>query len=123
MIVYVDGKPIFVQNPAKTTQNEPDNTAKPVKTIRESTMSSLQSKKPVAKIPYLLALAANSAASNHRQQQIQKFQHQNFKLLSNESSLKETNNNKHSETKPDQEYLQLVSLFKQKNEKLFNPLI
>ena len=121
MIVYVDGKPIFVQNPAKTTaQNEPDNTAKPVKSIRESTMSSLQSKKPVAKIPYLLALAANSAASNHRQQQ--KFQQQNLKQLSHESSLKESNN-KHSETKPDQEYLQLVSLFKQKNEKLFNPLI
>jgi hypothetical protein len=90
----------------------------------------------VAKIPYLLAAAA--AASNHRKQptqQTQAYKNQFMstnKILSSEcarSSCYTLINSNHlimkssKELNKEQEYIQLVSLLKQKNEKLFNPLV
>lgn len=111
MVVYVDGKPIFVQNPKgsnlpQQTQQQQDATKLPqnllnTKSSRTTKIKSIeqqQPNQPIAKIPYLLAAAAAAAASNRCTMQ---------------SAKKEKN---------DHEYQQVVSMFKQKNEKLFNPL-
>lgn len=155
MVVYVDGKPIFVQNPkvqqssneealkefheTKTSSGQKSNTRQS-KSKKSSSASYLN--KPVAKIPYLLAAAAAAAASNHRKQQQLQTQMQQSQPKSTTSSaglrLLESTNEcirsigcsfddtsntpKIKEIKHDQEYLQLVSMFKQKNEKLYNPL-
>ena len=127
MIVYVDGKPIFVQNPTvQTTSSSSSADNDQHKREKKPVDKSLKESKPVAKIPYLLAAAAAAAASNHRQhqQQMQKFQQQNLRLLSTDESSAESNlKSSINNFKPDQEYLNIVSMFKQKNEKLFNPLI
>lgn len=131
MIVYVDGKPIFVQNPTVQATSTSMSTSSSVdhdknQKHKKPVEKSLKESKPVAKIPYLLAAAAAAAASNHRQhqQQMQKFQQQNLRLLStNESTAESKLKNSINNFKPDQEYLNIVSMFKQKNEKLFNPLI
>lgn len=112
MVVYVDGKPIFVKNP-KINASESNDAQVPRTSHSRLSKNKNQSSanKPVAKIPYLLAAAAAAAASN--QGKIESTQtinnQQNSKLLRQES-------------KQDQDYLQLVSMFKQKNEKLHNPL-
>jgi len=50
---------------------------------------------------------------------MQKFQQQNLRLLStNESTAESKLKNSINNFKPDQEYLNIVSMFKQKNEKL-----
>ncbi|CAF1022357.1 unnamed protein product [Brachionus calyciflorus] len=144
MVVYVDGKPIFVQNP-KSKESEITDSSKDAQVPKASINSksnSRQSKskthstslnKPVAKIPFLLAAAAAAAASNHRKhQQIMTPPHipepTSLHLSSDEcirpASYDHTSaqSYKPKEFKHDQEYLQLVSMFKQKNEKLYNPL-
>lgn len=181
MIVYVDGKPIFVQNPKLANSNnqnsfhnnkdnhvlvnnsteniEFDVGNKKQKQSRKSSKNSSTSvNKPIAKIPYLLAAAAAAAASNHRkqqqqqqllqqqQQQLIQQQQNNFQKVqynTNQKVIINTNdttsrnsstaltvnpgisNNEtcKKELKQDQEYLQLVSMLKQKNEKLYNPLL
>jgi hypothetical protein len=120
MVVYVDGKPIFVQNPKgntgppqslqqKISQSEEhtnnkiaDTTTTTTETSKQirSTKIKPQQQQPITKIPYLLAAAAAAAASNPNRCTI--------------GALKKEKN--------DHEYQHLVSLFKQKNEKLFNPL-
>lgn len=173
MVVYVDGKPIFVQKPktpnnqTNSVPNEQSNDVLKIKTFQKRTpklasesdktlmgsrpkaslSKSAQNSAPVAKIPYLLARAAAAAASSHRQQQasnMQKYQHQQSSSSSsrviclggNGSTTAKPNlsgNSKRApavgagsniELKHDQEYLQLVSMLRQKNEKLlFNPQI
>jgi len=90
----------------------------------------LKVKQPVAKIPYLLAAAAAAAASNHHQQHynMQKYQQQNSRIISDNDRFKKpqsgTSSNFVRDLKQDQEYMQLVSMLKQKNEKLlFDPQI
>lgn len=170
MVVYVDGKPIFVQNPKTTSDqtnsvpNEQSNDVLKIKTFQKrthklanesdktlglrpkaSSSKSAQNSAPVAKIPYLLARAAAAAASSHRQQQasnMQKCQHQESSsssarvichggngsttakpILSGNSKRAPTGGS-NIELKHDQEYLQLVSMLRQKNKKLlFNPQI
>ena len=162
MVVYVNGKPIFVQNPksennslldinnncsvSKVIENEkPKIKAYQPRKVIQSTKSSPQNR-PVAKIPYLLAAAAAAAASNHRKQEhnMLKYQQQNSRIISYDSTknsaqrsntpsaLKGSTKSQTGSTpvkpvkelKQDQEYLQLVSMLKQKNEKLlFNPQI
>jgi hypothetical protein len=158
MVIYVDGKPIFVQNPKTeaSIQNETPAVMGTTSSTRlyrsrgdsphSSTSSSASetsglmlgqsNSKPVAKIPYLLAAAAAAAASNHRklQQQIHQFPKGNYingtaSSRSNGTGIKSAKSSGSStqqqtnEIKHDQEYMQLVSMFKQKNEKLsFNPL-
>ena len=76
------------------------------------------------KIPYLLAAAAAAAASNHRQsQQLDKF-HQS-QILVSQNSINDSceKNNLKKDSKQDQEYLHIVSMLKEKNEKHFNPLV
>jgi hypothetical protein len=155
MVVYVDGKPIFVQNPklADTSNPQTDvaktNGGVEVKTNQKSSSGRPKSNtsmpkstsfpgtstcKPVAKIPYLLAAAAAAAASNHRKTQQNQTtniinSNANTKLVSNDCArsssylLTPSNPNKIKDLKQDQEYMQLVSLLRQKNEKLFNPLL
>jgi hypothetical protein len=172
MVVYVDGKPIFVESSklkqpssesttnsvklnhkliqfAKT--NKLDSTAptvssssSPVKLntgLHSSTsLPSTPNNKPVTKIPYLLAAAA--AASNNRKLK------QSSKLVLSDCARSScyliNNNNTQSKIKDstsllsntssdasssfstirqDHEYNQLVSMFRQKNEKLHNPLL
>lgn len=122
MVVYVDGKPIFVQNPKGSNHNtipqqiqqklsqqlsenqnngvrvnpSIENTTK--HTNRATKIKSTPNQHQITKIPYLLAAAA--AASNTSRCAI--------------GNVKKEKN--------DHEYQHLVSLFKQKNEKLFNPL-
>jgi hypothetical protein len=122
MVVYVDGKPIFVQNPKGSNHNtipqqiqqklsqqlsenqnngvrvnpSIENTTK--HTNRATKIKSTPNQHQITKIPYLLAAAA--AASNTNRCAI--------------GNVKKEKN--------DHEYQHLVSLFKQKNEKLFNPL-
>jgi len=96
------------------------------------------SNKPVAKIPYLLAAAAAAASSNQRKQQTQQVQaYKNQfistnKIVSSECarsscytliSSNHLNMKSSKDLNKEQEYIQLVSLLKQKNEKLFNPLV
>ena len=94
MIVYVDGKPVLVQNPKSENQklntdigNSSNRTKKSNKELTKNTKNSNKSNltnRPVAKIPYLLAAAA--AASTHRQKhEIQNYQQQNSRLISNSS--------------------------------------
>jgi hypothetical protein len=116
MVVYIDGKPIFVQNP-KTNEHTQDekqfenvlnsinrlneSEKRPVSPRSTSAISSIRKKcntQPIAKIPFLLAAAAAAATTNRN------------------------NTMNRKEGKYDQEYQQLVSMFKQKNEKLHNPL-
>ena len=138
MIVYVDGKPIFVQNPAavqttsalSSSSSSSDNEKNKLKTAKKTVEKSLKESKPAAKIPYLLAAAAAAAASNHRAQvsEMQKFQQQNLRLMSmNKPQAAEPSPKAKifstRDAKPDQDYLNIVSMLKQKNEKLFNPLI
>lgn len=158
MVVYVDGKPIFVQNPKPTdTSAEQTEVSKTsggveVKTSQKSSSGRPKSNtsmpksssfpstsncKPVAKIPYLLAAAAAAAASNHRKNQQNPINSNTNNNNNNNSSTKlvstdcarsssylitQSNTNK-KDLKQDQEYIQLVSLLRQKNEKLFNPLL
>lgn len=145
MVVYVDGKPIFVQNPklnsddcsreAQVPKSSSRSNVKKLANTRQTKSTISNQTKPVAKIPYLLAVAAAAAASNHRKQQqltnqIQTSQqYQNMLQTPTEcirtldcSYSTNENVNKIKELKQDQEYMQLVSMFKQKNEKLYNPL-
>ena len=173
MVVYVDGKPIFVQNPQvnepsrhtsdptlsttvssehESDQSSQQRESKPISRKKQCISSSTSSVpkvsnflgnscKPVAKIPYLLAAAAAAAASNHRKQQKNTSNAPNKPLSSTDccarsstypimqthssgnTSVKSSNPKvKSVDVKPDLEYIQLVSLLKQKNEKLFNPL-
>ena len=146
MVIYVDGKPIFVQNPKKSEVTEGSKDAQVPKTSINSKSSVFQSKnkspttsnlnKPVTKIPYLLAAAAAAAASNHRKQQQLNQQVLSQPKIPEPVSLRISTDDylrqgeydnpspvyKQKELKHDQEYLQLVSMFKQKNEKLYNPL-
>ena len=149
MVVYVDGKPIFVQNPKPTDNSATsrDENESRAKCSPAGVSPKSSSYKPVAKIPYLLAAAAAAAASNHRkQQQQQQNQAQTsvgkqistdcarsstYPIIQANSKTNANNNNnssssskcKSGELKQDTEYMQLVSLLKQKNEKLFNPLL
>jgi hypothetical protein len=125
MIVYVDGKPIFVKNPinqnSKAESLKKSNCAEI--NFKESFKSQVNNK-PLPKIPYLLAAAAAAAASNHRQsQQLDKF-HQS-QILVSQNSINDSceKNNLKKDSKQDQEYLHIVSMLKEKNEKLFNPLV
>ena len=162
MVVYIDGKPVFVKNP-KTTSNQtnsvPNEISKDVlkiKTLQKRTpklanesdkipkasfSKSAQNPAPVAKIPYLLARAAAAAASNQRQQQtsnMQKYPYQKSssrvichggngntaKSILSGNSKRAPDGGANIDLKHDQEYLQLVSMLRQKNEKLlFNPQI
>ncbi len=178
MVVYVDGKPIFVQNPKLndspnkdsnlespllSTFNQPnENSSERIQVKsqknessrkkQQSTASNYSSKssnfigtscKPVVKIPYLLAAAAAAAASNQRKQQSNNANNTNANKLiisssdccarsstypimqsnAHNSNTNEKNKVKvNTDFKQDLEYIQLVSLLKQKNEKLFNPL-
>lgn len=191
MVVYVDGKPIFVENPkpkqqtsdstsvrlnhqlirfAKSNlkQNDNDNQTKnndslsvqnsPIKVSADlpssASLPSTPVSKPVTKIPYLLAAAAAAASSSNRRNK----NSQSNKLISNDcarsscylinnnvstqsisnkfkikdsplllssksSSSSSLTNPKLTSLKQDHEYNQLVSLFRQKNEKLYNPLL
>ena len=146
MVVYVDGKPIFVQNPTPTnfSATSPPNEQISVKTLRKKDTKPEKGEPPghkpksfkrapssglVTKIPYLLA-----AASNHRKQQshIQNYQslncHENMSAKRSYAnpvlggSAKRPPTNQAMDLKRDQEYLQLVSMLRQKNEKLlFQP--
>ena len=125
MVVYVDGKPIFVQNSKGSNNSIPQQIQQKLfqqqqqqqqienqpiankssfdgskQTIRATKIkaSTLSQQSQITKIPYLLAAAA--AATNPSRCTI--------------GALKKEKN--------DHEYQHLVSLFKQKNEKLFNPL-
>lgn len=102
MVVYVDGKPVFIQNPKipLTNQNQTSNTQG----------SSTKSNQPVAKIPYLLAAAAAAAAAAQSR----------CTLTSQNDNISPQVPKK--EIKKDYEYQQIVSMLKQKNEKLYNPL-
>ena len=178
MVVYVDGKPIFVQNPKlNDSPNKDSNLESPLSTFNqpsenaseqiqiksqknESSRKKQQSNasnysfkssnfigtsacKPVVKIPYLLAAAAAAAASNQRKQQSNSANNTNTNKLiisssdccarsstypimqsnAHNSNTNEKNKVKaNTDFKQDLEYIQLVSLLKQKNEKLFNPL-
>lgn len=156
MVVYVDGKPIFVQNPkptdtsaeqtessktsgsveAKTNQKSSSGRPKSNTSLpKSSSFPSTSNCKPVAKIPYLLAAAAAAAASNHRKNQQNPINNNtnintnnSTKLVSTDCArsssylITQSNTNK-KDLKQDQEYIQLVSLLRQKNEKLFNPLL
>ena len=125
MIVYVDGKPIFVKNPiSQNSKAESLNKSKCAEINFKESLKSQVNNKPSPKIPYLLAAAAAAAASNHRQsQQLDKF-HQSQTLVS-QNSIKDSceKNNLKKDSKQDQEYLHIVSMLKEKNEKLFNPLV
>ena len=124
MVVYVDGKPIFVQNPKGSNQNtipqqiqqklsqqlsenqnniegaKFNNENPPKHTNRATRIKPAASSHQIAKIPYLLAAAAAASSSN-----------------TNRCAIGTAKKDKN-----DHDYQQLVSLFKQKNEKLFNPL-
>jgi hypothetical protein len=125
MIVYVDGKPIFVKNPISQSSNNESLKKNVEINFKESLNSHTKNNsKPSPKIPYLLAAAAAAAASNHRQsQQLDKF-HQS-QILVSQNSIKDSceKNNLKKDSKQDQEYLHIVSMLKEKNEKLFNPLV
>jgi hypothetical protein len=192
MVVYVDGKPIFVQNPKTTdssnqslnptpltsstslNSNENDNERIPEMKNNQTISSDLnlvnrkKSKastsntnsfkssnyisnacKPVVKIPYLLAAAAAATSNQRKQQQsntssntngnklmtsnsdccarsstypiVQSNAHNNH-LNSNTKTSNNSKNKVNTDLKQDLEYIQLVSMLKQKNEKLFNPL-
>lgn len=115
MVVYVDGKPIFVKNPKINSAESNDANDAQVPRTSNSRFSKNKNQsnasKPVTKIPYLLAAAAAAAASNQRK-------------LETTQTINNQQNSKFicQELKHDQDYLQLVSMFKQKNEKLHNPL-
>ena len=182
MVVYVDGKPIFVENSklkqsttATTTTTESTNSVKlnhkliqfvktngqnkdndshtrtplssssPVKLNPNLQSSSISlpstptSNKPVTKIPYLLAAAA-AASNNRKLKQSSKLvlsdcARSSCYLINNtQSKLKvpsilspasssSSSSSSSSTNKQDHEYHQLVSMFRQKNEKLYNPLL
>lgn len=149
MVVYVDGKPIFVQNP-NIDQNKTINVTKSEPKSYRKTIE------PITMMPYLLATAA-AAAQNHRRKLNNSIQsqlanaplkssspssyhhHHNYNNINSDDSSSECvrtmgvvggvsnsgngNGNKSQELKHDQEYMQLVSMFKRKNEKLHNPLL
>jgi hypothetical protein len=149
MTFYVDDKPEFVESPKpgvtepvadslsillKARKNIRPEYAKKGFNVHTLQRPLLKVKQPVAKIPYLLAAAAAAAASNHHQQHynMQKYQQQNSRIISDNDRFKKSVMNGESGTssnfvrdlKQDQEYIQLVSMLKQKNEKLlFDPQI
>lgn len=117
MVVYVDGKPIFVQNPKIKNAEAGDACDAQVPKVSNHRLSKNKGQsnanKSVTKIPYLLAAAAAAAASNQK------------KLDSAQPINNQTNQNfpcQNQQLKHDQDYLQIVSMFKQKNQKLHNPL-
>ena len=120
MIIYVDGKPIFVKKNQTGTSPQFNELNKSNILIDDNkdlrlTSSSTNSKKAVAKIPYLLAAAAVTSNRQSNSKQIQK--NTNSKLIAETKvPIQESNN------RLDQDYLQIVSMLKQKNEKLINPL-
>ena len=163
MVIYVDGKPIFVQNPKiiETSAKESNKViayrakTDPIVSVENNVI--VTTSKPVTKIPYLLAAAAAAASSNHRKQHGQKSQATSTATVSDNHNqacaindpgqlVYHTSSNYvkstpiiiqqqttianlpsksfNREIRHDQEYMQLVSMFKQKNEKLsFNPLL
>ena len=117
MVVYVDGQPIFVKHPDASM-------------LASSSLAASEkaNKKQAAKIPYLLAVAAATASSNHREQQTQMGDSSQFRP---EKELRVKSRKRlHSQTSADskegsdteQDYFQLVSMFKQKNQKLSHAL-
>ena len=133
MVVYVDGKPIFVKNPVLNDTNQSN--------MINQDSSRNANKKPPAKIPYLLAVAAATAASNHREQQqiiaatkedkeFLPYGHAASELRQDsESQRMKSRKRLHNQTSDskegsdmEQDYIQLVSMLKQKNQKLNNDL-
>lgn len=150
MVVYVDGKPVFVKkNPPRQSTLESSNAGiniKKLKTLLNNKASSseqhevqieqlrkgsIQSRS--AKIPYSLEAAASKPSLNNRYQSLssqnnhKNLTYKSLPIAPKEISLKAINVAKTNSTidlKQDQEYMQLVSLLRQKNEKLlFNPQI
>ena len=111
MVVYVDGKPIFVKN----------------SDVNASFVASQDAnRKPApAKIPYLLAVATATAGSS--QQPI--IDSGQFIRQENDSRVKsrkrlhsQTSDSKETGSDTEQDYIELVSMFKQKNQKLSSAL-
>lgn len=115
MVVYVNGKPIFIQNPKNLKPTENELSAK----IRI----------PYAEImePYVKPAMATSVDNevtlieNHHHQQPQPASQYGV-LNSKQHAQIHPKLMLNGQTGQDTEYFQLVSMFKQKNEKLFNPL-
>jgi hypothetical protein len=173
MVIYVEGKPIFVQNPALNTSTQQNQQSEGLEVVNSNDAPTVVNSKvfqprkkrgrqrdsfttsadgsfgfnsnnnrPVAKIPYLLAAAAAAAASNKRKLYQQDTLLPKSHLIGGDSDTpggrvetrltsalghqlhyQQQQQPHDADVKNDQEYMQLVSMFKQKNEKLsFNPL-
>lgn len=100
MVVYMNGKPIFIQNP---------------NLIPSSTKSNESGEQEKIRIPYA-EIESTPKLSVHNPETILKTEN------SHQSVLSVNTKHKNGQISNDMDYLQLVSMFKQKNEKLFNPL-
>lgn len=143
MVVYVNGKPIFVKNDQSrqsTLGNGTDTTNESKAFSNKKTEHQLIPINQIgkqnihnrpAKIPYLLEAAASKSNLNNRYHRIssqdtlpktQKKIIYKSPLTTSSQAVKTVNET--IDSKQDQEYMQLVSLLRQKNEKLlFSPQI
>lgn len=120
MVVYVDGKPIFVQNPnlIDPTMNERD--------LPLSRASSQHQQQPArVRIPY--AEIESNRSSREAKSVATTSYHLGDTRLDTTKPVVGTSTTsrqaaKGQQSSRDMEYMQLVSMFKQKNEKLFNPM-
>lgn len=112
MVVYVNGKPIFVQNANLKQQQQQQTSNEKITSSSYNHISNTSSLPTRVKIPYMEIQSNMSQNLDHRATL------KNAVLEAKQLQKQQRN----VAVDQDHEYLQLVSMFKQKNEKLFNPL-
>ena len=101
MVVYMNGKPIFIKNP---------NLIQP-----SSTKSNESGEPEKIRIPYAEIESTPQLAMQHSETMLKTGN-------SHQAVLSVNTKHKNGQISNDMDYVQLVSMFKQKNEKLYNPL-
>ena len=116
MVVYVNGKPIFVQNANLKQQMQENGKGGGEKSYNHISNTHLLPTR--VKIPYMEIIQQSNMTQN--------LDHKSSSSSSSTSSTTSINVLESKRQKrsldQDQEYLQLVSMFRQKNEKLYNPM-
>lgn len=122
MVVYVDGKPIFVQNPnlIDPTMNERD-----IPMSRASSQHHQQQQPARVRIPYA-EIESNRSSREAKSMATTSYHVDDVRRDTTKpvvgTSTASRQAAKGQQSSRDMEYMQLVSMFKQKNEKLFNPM-
>lgn len=122
MVIYIDGKPVFLKKSQIKVPNQINDSNKTnfkKEKLNKTTTNVTFTNRPVVKMPYLIAAAATTSSNQFQNNNLQQQKCLNSKQLETKNSNQESM----QICRPDQDYLQIVSMLKQKNEKLVNPLI